>query len=77
MQQATTQLRNTQASVPNLLISLEQAQHALSILMGMPPQDLNAMLGSSYGIPTAPAEVATGIPAELLRRRPDIKQAEL
>ena len=77
MQQATTQLRNTQASVPNLLISLEQAQHALSILMGMPPQDLNAMLGSNYGIPTAPAEVVTGIPAELLRRRPDIKQAEL
>ena len=77
MQQATTQLRNTQASVPNLLISLEQAQHALSILMGMPPQDLNEILGNTNGIPTAPAEVATGIPADLLRRRPDIKQAEL
>jgi len=77
MQQATTQLRNTQASVPNLLISLEQAQHALSILMGMPPQDLNEMLGTASGIPTAPAEVAAGIPADLLRRRPDIKQAEL
>jgi outer membrane protein TolC len=38
MQQATTQLRNTQASIPNLLISLEQTQHALSILLGMPPQ---------------------------------------
>ena len=77
MQQATTQLRNTQASIPNLLISLEQAQHALSILMGMPPQDLNEILGNTNGIPTAPAEVATGIPADLLRRRPDIKQAEL
>jgi NodT family efflux transporter outer membrane factor (OMF) lipoprotein len=77
MQQATTQLRNTQASVPNLLISLEQAQHALSILMGMPPQDLNDILGSGNDIPTAPAEVAAGIPADLLRRRPDIKQAEL
>jgi NodT family efflux transporter outer membrane factor (OMF) lipoprotein len=77
MQQATTQLRNTQATVPNLLISLEQAQHALSILMGMPPQDLNGMLGAASGIPTAPADVATGIPADLLRRRPDIKQAEL
>lgn len=76
-QQATTQLRNTQASVPNLLSSLEQAQHALSILMGMQPQDLNEILGAAGGIPTAPAEVATGIPAELLRRRPDIKQAEL
>ena len=77
MQQATTQLRNTQASVPNLLISLEQAQHALSILMGMVPQDLSAILGAGSDIPSAPAEVATGIPADLLRRRPDIKQAEL
>ncbi len=77
MQQATTQLRNTQALVPNLLISLEQAQHALSILMGMPPQDLRAMLGNATHIPTAPAEVAVGIPADLLRRRPDIRQAEL
>jgi len=77
MQQATTQLRNTQASVPNLLISLEQAQHALSILMGMPPQHLNNILGHTNGIPTAPAEIATGIPAHLLRRRPDIQQAEL
>jgi NodT family efflux transporter outer membrane factor (OMF) lipoprotein len=77
MQQATTQLRNTQASVPNLLISLEQAQHALSILMGMPPRDLNEILGTTTDIPTAPAEVAAGIPADLLRRRPDIKQAEL
>ena len=77
MQKATTQLRNTQASVPNLLISLEQAQHALSILMGMPPQDLNEMLGKTRGIPTAPLEIATGIPADLLRRRPDIRQAEL
>jgi NodT family efflux transporter outer membrane factor (OMF) lipoprotein len=77
MQQATTQLRNTQASVPNLLISLEQAQYALSILMGMPPQDLNEILGTAGNIPVAPVEVAVGIPADLLRRRPDIKQAEL
>jgi NodT family efflux transporter outer membrane factor (OMF) lipoprotein len=77
MQQATTQLRNTQASVPNLLISLEQAQHALSILLGMPPQDLDEIVGETDNIPTAPAEIAAGIPADLLRRRPDIKQAEL
>ena len=77
MQQATTQLRNTQASVPNLQISLEQAQHALSILMGMPPQDLDEILGKARDIPNAPPEIAAGIPADLLRRRPDIKQAEL
>jgi NodT family efflux transporter outer membrane factor (OMF) lipoprotein len=77
MQQATTQLRNTQATVPALQISLDKARHALSILMGMPPQDLADMLGSDGKIPTAPAEVAMDIPAELLRRRPDIRQAEL
>jgi NodT family efflux transporter outer membrane factor (OMF) lipoprotein len=77
MQQATTQLRNTQATVPQLQISLDRFRHALSILMGMPPQDLADMLGSGSEIPTAPAEVAAGIPAELLRRRPDIRQAEL
>jgi NodT family efflux transporter outer membrane factor (OMF) lipoprotein len=77
MQQATTQLRNTQATVPALQISLDKARHALSILMGMPPQDLADMLGSGGEIPAAPAEVAAGIPAELLRRRPDIRQAEL
>jgi NodT family efflux transporter outer membrane factor (OMF) lipoprotein len=75
-QQATTQLRNTQASIPALTISLDRARHALSILLGMPPQDLEQLLGSG-DIPTAPAEVAVGIPAELLRRRPDIRQAEL
>jgi len=77
MQQATTQLRNTQATVPSLQVSLDRFRHALSILMGMPPQDLADMFGSGSEIPTAPAEVAAGIPAELLRRRPDIRQAEL
>ena len=41
----------------------------------MPPQDLQARLGSGP-IPTAPPEVAVGIPADLLRRRPDVRRAE-
>jgi len=44
--------------------------------MGLPPCDLEAELGDSGEIPKAPAEVAVGIPAELLRRRPDIRRAE-
>jgi NodT family efflux transporter outer membrane factor (OMF) lipoprotein len=76
-QQATTNLRSTQASVPAFQISLRQAQHALSILMGMPPGDLSTILGGASEIPVPPAEVSVGIPADLLRRRPDIKQAEL
>ncbi len=74
--QALTQLRNTQAQVPTLQGQLRQALHALSILLGMPPRDLGALLGEGV-IPDAPAEIAIGAPAELLRRRPDIRQAEL
>ena len=77
LQQAKTNLRSTQASVPDFQTSLRQAQHALSILLGMPPGDLSTILGDSSDIPIPPAEVAVGIPADLLRRRPDIKQAEL
>ena len=74
--QSLTQLRNTQSQVPTLESQRRQALHALSILLGMPPQDLSALLGEG-DIPDAPKAVAIGAPAELLRRRPDIRQAEL
>ena len=74
--QALTLLRNTQSQIPTLESQLRQARHALSILLGMPPSDLVALLGEG-DIPDAPTEVAIGAPAELLRRRPDIRQAEL
>jgi NodT family efflux transporter outer membrane factor (OMF) lipoprotein len=74
--QALTLLRNTQARIPTLQSQLRQTLHALSILLGMPPRDLGALLGEG-AIPDAPQEIAIGAPAELLRRRPDIRQAEL
>ncbi len=75
--QARSTLRTTQALVPQFEIGLRQSQNALSILLGRPPSELRGVLGESRPIPTAPAEVAVGIPAELLRRRPDIRRAEL
>lgn len=77
VQQARTLLNTTQAVIPSLQISLRQTQHALSILLGMPPQDLDGIIKGPEVIPDAPAEVAVGIPADLLQRRPDIRQAEL
>jgi outer membrane protein TolC len=77
VQQARTLLLNTKASIPSLQIGLQQAKHALSTLLGLPPGNLDSLLVGDKSIPTASAEVAVGIPAELLRRRPDIRRAEL
>jgi NodT family efflux transporter outer membrane factor (OMF) lipoprotein len=74
--QAAALLRNTQAQVPELEIAIRQTQNTLCVLLGMAPRDLQDMLGASGTIPTTPAEVAVGIPADLLRRRPDIRRAE-
>jgi NodT family efflux transporter outer membrane factor (OMF) lipoprotein len=77
VQQALTNLSETQATVPTLKRALRQAKNALSTLLGMLPSDLKDMLGPPGIIPVAPENVATGVPAELLRRRPDVRSAEL
>ena len=77
VQQARTNLADTEAQVPALTRQLRQTRNALSILMGMLPAELNGILGEPGTIPEAPERVAAGIPAELLRRRPDVRQAEL
>jgi NodT family efflux transporter outer membrane factor (OMF) lipoprotein len=73
--QARSTLEQTQATIPELAISLRQFNNQLCILLGIPPEELRARLGSG-SIPTAPVEVAVGIPADLLRRRPDVRKAE-
>jgi NodT family efflux transporter outer membrane factor (OMF) lipoprotein len=75
--QATNVLGSTEAAVPQLTIQLEQSKNALSVLLGMEPGRLDALLAGASEIPIAPPAVAVGIPAELLRRRPDIRRAEL
>lgn len=69
-------LDGTKAAIPALEIRLRQANNRLCTLLGVPTTDLSQMLGAGAGIPTAPAEVAVGIPADLLRRRPDVRAAE-
>lgn len=77
VQQARALLYNTEALVPSFEASLRQTKNALSVLLGMPPQELKDILGGPGKIPMAPKSIATGIPSDLLRRRPDIRQAEL
>ncbi len=80
VEQAKTVLGGTQASIPSLESQLRQARNALCLLLGMPPNELDKPLGAGSQvaqIPAPPVQVAVGIPADLLRRRPDIRQAEL
>jgi NodT family efflux transporter outer membrane factor (OMF) lipoprotein len=77
VQQALAQLRSTEAIVPQFEASVRQAKNALCILLGMPPGNINYLLGEHSAIPKAPLEVAAGIPVDLIRRRPDIRSAEL
>jgi NodT family efflux transporter outer membrane factor (OMF) lipoprotein len=73
--QARSILEQTEAQISELEISLRQANNQLCVLLGLPPEELQAKLGAG-GIPTATTEVAAGIPADLLRRRPDVRRAE-
>ncbi len=72
---AVSSLEATRAGIPNIEIKLRQSSNRLCTLLGIPTQDLTEMLGIGP-IPTAPPQLVIGIPANLLRRRPDIRAAE-
>ena len=76
--QARSDLRQSEAQLFELRTQLRQAQNNLCILMGMPVEDLSTLLDANpeSNIPRTPDYVVVGIPADLLRRRPDIRRAE-
>lgn len=75
--QATNLLESTRATIPVLELGQRQAHNALSTLLGRPTGYVESLLGAPRGIPAPPAQVAVSVPAEMLRRRPDIRGAEL
>jgi NodT family efflux transporter outer membrane factor (OMF) lipoprotein len=74
--QAEASVATTVAEEPTLQISIEQQIHALSILLGQEPMALASELTAEKPIPVVPTEIPVGLPSELLRRRPDVRQAE-
>jgi NodT family efflux transporter outer membrane factor (OMF) lipoprotein len=76
VEQAKQVLESTRASIPLLEQGRREANNALCVLRGMPPVDLTPELGATGTIPAVPPQVAIGAPANLLRRRPDIRSAE-
>lgn len=74
-QQALANLRNTQQLLPQFRARMRNANLRLCTLMGTPARDMTDELGTGP-IPTAGPDIVVGIPAELLRRRPDVRAAE-
>jgi NodT family efflux transporter outer membrane factor (OMF) lipoprotein len=73
--QAEVTLTQTQSQVHQQEIAIRQSIHRLCVLIGIPPEDLRAKLGPAP-IPTPPTDVGPGVPADLVRRRPDVRRQE-
>jgi NodT family efflux transporter outer membrane factor (OMF) lipoprotein len=72
---AAAQVEGVRAQVPSLQQQEIQYQNAIALLLDLPPSSLNGELGSARAL-RLPAHVPLGMPSELARRRPDIRQAE-
>ncbi|HVT07418.1 MAG TPA: efflux transporter outer membrane subunit [Polyangia bacterium] len=75
--QASTLLESTRATIPQLDMELQQGRNALATLLGQSVDAVASLLDGPKTIPHAPDKVTVGVPAEILRRRPDVRSAEL
>ncbi|WP_320045409.1 efflux transporter outer membrane subunit [uncultured Desulfobacter sp.] len=74
--QARYSLENAKAQIPSLESTLSEAMNRVAVLSGLAPGTLNEKLIPPYPLPMLPATIAVGLPADALRRRPDIREAE-
>ena len=77
VQQAQTLLLSTRATIPGFETILRQAYHALATLLGRPPADMSQVVRGEGHIPEIPEQIMVGVPADMLRQRPDVRRAEL
>jgi multidrug efflux system outer membrane protein len=70
------QVASTEAQIPPIEEGIRRAIHRLGVLTGRTPEALESRLARTAPLPSAAPGVPVGLPSELLRRRPDIRQAE-
>jgi NodT family efflux transporter outer membrane factor (OMF) lipoprotein len=76
VQQAKANLENTRSQIPSLRSTLDAAKNRLAVLTGEAPGTLENELAEPKPMPVPAPEIAVGVPAETLRQRPDVRQAE-
>ncbi len=70
------ELQLASAGIPPLEAASKEALHSLGVLLAQPPGTLSEELESTGAIPASAAQLPVGMPSDLLRQRPDIRQAE-
>lgn len=76
VEQAKSSYAQTEAALPSLESNLAAAKNRLAVLTGQQPGTLEALLTQRKAIPVAPVEIVASVPADVMRRRPDIRSAE-
>jgi len=74
--QALYNLESTRAQIPALRIGLEESLNRIAILLGKQPGQIHEELKVQKPIPVVPQKITIGIPADIVRQRPDIRRAE-
>ncbi len=73
---ADSDVATTESQIPVFETAAQQSIYALSVLLARPPADLLKQLSPTGNLPSVPAQVPAGLPSDLLRRRPDIRESE-
>ncbi len=76
VQQARLNLENTRSKIPPLRTGLEEAMNRIAVLLGEQPGKVHRELKNQEPIPVTPLNVTVGVPADVMRRRPDVRKAE-
>lgn len=66
----------TGAEIPELQADARAQEHAIAVLLAQQPESLAAELDRTAPLPAVPATLPVGLPSDLLRRRPDVREAE-
>jgi NodT family efflux transporter outer membrane factor (OMF) lipoprotein len=76
VQQSRLTVESTKAGIPSLEANYQKSVNRIAVLLGEKPGAVDAELAAVKPVPVVPAEIAVGVPADLVRRRPDIRSAE-
>ena len=73
---ADSDVATTESQIPVFETAAQQSIYALGVLLARPPADLLKQLSPTGNLPSIPVQVPAGLPSDLLRRRPDIRESE-